>query len=155
MAFRKTWAASRKTKEETGFRSGLEVITSQDLNAQSVPHLYERVRIRYTQPGVYITDFVLTEQAIIIETKGAFDSSDRAKMLRVKAEHPNLDIRFLFSNPNTRIGKLSKTTYGTWCEKHGFPYAKGGKVPAAWLSHRPAKAQKEALEKLINGAKSN
>lgn len=155
MAYHRTWAASRNTKKETGFRSGLEVITSKDLEEQGVPYLYEALRIPYSKPAFYLPDFILSNQAIILETKGAFTSEDRAKMLRVQAEHPNLDIRFLFSNPSTRIGKLSKTTYGAWCKKHRFPYAKGGKVPAEWLAHTPTQTQKEALEKLLYGNTKN
>lgn len=121
------------------------------LESAGVPFEYETLRIPYETPAIYLPDFILRQQAIIIETKGAFDSSDRTKMLRVKAAHTALDIRFLFSNPNTRLGKQSKTTYGAWCAKHGFPFAKGGTPPPEWLAHKPADAQKEALEKLLNG----
>ena len=50
----------------------------------------------------------------------------------VQQQHPDLDIRFVFSNPLTRISKKSKTTYAMWCEKHGFQYAKG-LIPEAWI----------------------
>lgn len=147
--FRRTWAASHKTKAETGYRSGLEVELAKHLDAAGVDYLYEHSRIPYSKPAIYLADFTLKKQAIVIEAKGAFDSSDRAKMLRVKFEHPNLDIRFLFSNPNTRIGKLSKTTYAMWCDKHKFPYAKGPQLPEAWLNHTPTAAQQEALQRIL------
>lgn len=150
MGWQHTWAASRKTKADTGYRSKLEVELAKYLDTEQVEYLYEIGRADYSKPAVYLTDFILVEQAIVIETKGAFDSADRTKMLRVKAEHPNLDIRFLFSNPNTRIGKLSKTTYGMWCEKHGFPYAKGPRPPDEWLTHVPTAAQIEALQRIIS-----
>lgn len=152
MSFHKTWAASRNEKAASGFRSGLEKALAQALDTAKVHYQYEAARIPYTAPAHYLPDFILTKQAIIIETKGAFDSADRTKMIRVKAAHPDLDIRFLFSNPNTRIGKLSKTTYAMWCERQGFPFAKGGTPPLEWLSHRPTNTQQEALQRILNGS---
>lgn len=149
-SFRRTWTASHKTKAATGYRSGLEVELAKHLDENAVEYLYEKGRVLYTKPAFYLTDFILTKQAIVIEAKGAFDSSDRSKMLRVKEEHPNLDIRFLFSNPNTRIGKLSKTTYAMWCDKHRFPYAKGPKLPPQWLTHTPSATQVEALQRILH-----
>ncbi len=59
----------------------------------------------------------------MVETKGRFLTADRQKHILIKDQHPALDIRFVFSNPNTRISKQSKTTYAMWCETHGFLYA--------------------------------
>ena len=150
MAFQRTWAASHKTKAATGYRSGLEVKLAEYLDKNAVEYLYEKGRVPYHSPAVYITDFILTKQAIVIEAKGAFSSEDRTKMLRVKEQHPDLDIRFLFSNPNTRLSKLSKTTYAVWCEKRGFPFAKGPAVPPEWLAHTPSAAQVEALQRILH-----
>ena len=149
MAWQPTWATSRKTKAETGFRSGLEVALAKHLDEAQIAYRYEEERVPYTKRMYYLADFTLKDQAIIVETKGAFSSEDRTKMLRVKAEHPDLDIRFLFSNPNTRLGRLSKTTYGMWCSKHGFPFAKGPVPPPEWLVHVPSEAQVAALERVL------
>ena len=54
-------------------------------------------------------------------------------MIRVKEQHPELDIRFVFSNSKTKISKKSKTSYGMWCEKHGFPYA-NKLIPKDWIN---------------------
>ena len=54
-------------------------------------------------------------------------------MILVKQQHPELDIRFVFSNSRQKISKQSKTTYGMWCEKHGFLYA-DKTVPQEWLN---------------------
>lgn len=67
-----------------------------------------------------------------METKGRFITEDRKKHLLVKAQHPELDIRFVFSNSRARISKTSATTYGAWCERYGFAYA-DKKVPEGWL----------------------
>lgn len=118
-----------------GFRSGLEKRVADELNSQGISFSYEEMKIEYTRPArqsKYTPDFVLTNSGIIVETKGRFMTDDRAKMLLVKAQHPTLDIRFVFSNPKQRISKSSKTTYSMWCEKHGFKYAKGS-IPIEWL----------------------
>ena len=118
-----------------GFRSGLEKRVADELNSQGISFSYEEMKIEYTRPArqsKYTPDFVLTNSGIIVETKGRFMTDDRAKHLLLKAEHPHLDIRFVFSNPKQRISKASKTTYAMWCEKHGFKYAKGS-IPIEWL----------------------
>ena len=118
-----------------GFRSGLEKRVADELNSQGISFSYEEMKIEYTRPArqsKYTPDFVLTNSGIIVETKGRFMTDDRAKHLLLKAEHPHLDIRFVFSNPKQRISKASKTTYAMWCEKHGFKYAKGS-IPTEWL----------------------
>ena len=71
-----------------------------------------------------------------MESKGRFVTEDRQKHLLVKKQHPELDIRFVFSNPRARISKTSATTYAAWCDKHGFLYAEKF-IPAAWLKEPP------------------
>lgn len=141
---RSRYAKLNQTRKETGYRSGLEANIAASLKGTVT--LYEPIGIPYTISShhTYYPDFVLPKQAIIIEGKGEFSAADRKKMLLVKTQHPNLDIRFVFSNPNAKIGKKSKTTYADWCKKNGFPYAKGT-VPEEWLKHRPNDQQKNAL----------
>lgn len=69
---------------------------------------------------------------LIIETKGRFVTADRLKHIEIKKQRPDLDIRFVFSNSRQRISKTSRTTYASWCEKHGFLYA-DKEIPASWL----------------------
>ncbi|MBZ5882545.1 endonuclease I, partial [Escherichia coli] len=57
---------------------------------------------------------------------------DRQKHLLINAQHPELDIRFVFSNPKARISKTSQTTYADWCERHGFKYA-AKVIPQEWI----------------------
>ena len=122
-----------------GWRSGLEKSLADYLDERNISYEYEEHKLVYTVPerqAIYTPDFYVrtrTGKLIIIETKGRFVTADRQKMLLVKEQHPDLDIRFVFSNPKTRISKKSKTTYAAWCEKHGFPYA--AKVaPERWLN---------------------
>lgn len=142
------FAASRQTQKETGYRSGLEVVVTGSLETQGCQFLYEPVRLTFNEPRIYIPDYALTAQAIILEAKGEFKTEDRRKMLLVKKQYPNLDIRIVFSNPRNRIGKKSKTTYAMWCEKHGFPYA-DKTVPPEWVAHQPTPKQKEAFASVI------
>lgn len=109
-----------------GWRSGLEEDVAKKLTSKGVSYRYEAKEdvVRYEQPARmarYTPDFALPN-GIIIETKGRFVTKDRQKHLLIKAQHPGLDIRFVFSNPNARISKESSTTYAMWCEKHGFKY---------------------------------
>jgi hypothetical protein len=117
-----------------GFRSGLEDKVSQQLLDEGVPVKYEEMYIEYTRPQSshkYTPDFELPN-GIIIETKGRFMVSDRKKHLLIKEQHPELDIRFVFSNSKAKINKNSKTTYALWCTKNGFKFA-DKLIPLAWL----------------------
>lgn len=130
------------TGERLGFRSGLEEKIAAQLALAGIPVVYESkapvreggCRLTYevpTRDAVYTADFMLPN-GVIVESKGRFVTEDRKKHKLIKAQHPDLDIRFVFSNPNTRISKTSQTTYAAWCETHGFQYAKG-LIPVAWL----------------------
>lgn len=120
-----------------GFRSGLEETIGRDLEAAGVKVVYEECKISYTKPArksTYTPDFELPN-GIIVETKGRFVVADRQKHLLVQAQHPHLDIRFVFSNSKQRISKTSTTTYADWCVKNGFKFS-DKKVPAEWLEEK-------------------
>ena len=67
-----------------------------------------------------------------VETKGIWNVADRQKHLLIKRQHPDLDIRFVFSNCNSKLYKGSKTTYADYCDKHGFVYSHKT-IPEEWL----------------------
>lgn len=116
------------------FRSGLEVKIAKQLEDAGIPYRYEKDTIRYIIPAtkhIYNPDFVLPN-GIIVEGKGIFDVDDRKKHLYIKEQYPHLDIRFVFSNPQTKINKGSKTTYAMWCQKHDFKFA-AKLIPVEWL----------------------
>ena len=116
-----------------GYRSGLEDRISKQLKSLSVPVKYEEMKIKYAinEVRTYTPDFELPN-GIIIESKGRFVVADRKKHLLIKKQHPDLDIRFVFSNSRGKINKGSKTTYGMWCDKHGFLYA-DKLIPEEWI----------------------
>jgi len=119
-----------------GFRSGLEDTVAQQLQTAGITYEYESKAniIKYIVPAsnhTYLPDFKLPN-GIIVETKGRFVLADRKKHKFIKEQYPDLDIRFVFSNSATKITKKSKTTYGSWCEKLGIPYADKA-IPQSWL----------------------
>lgn len=130
---------SKQVGLQYGFRSGLEAAIAAKLRLQGIKFTFEEVVLLYTRPqreSKYTPDFVL-ENGIIIESKGRFVTADRQKHILVKAQHPDKDIRFVFSNSRSRITKLSATTYGDWCNKNGFKYS-DKEIPAAWLKEKRA-----------------
>lgn len=140
--------SARKRALAEGYRSGLEEKVSASLDRRGAAFEYESRVIRYVKPARqarYTPDFILPN-GIIIETKGRFVTADRQKHLLILDQHPELDIRFVFSNPNTRISKTSKTTYAMWCDKHGLMYTKAD-IPQSWIDEPLDPVRIEALEK--------
>lgn len=112
----------------------------EDSIAKLYPNLvYECIKLNYTIPStkhLYIPDFKLvtkSNKVIWIEAKGLFKVADRKKMILVKEQYPDLDIRFIFQNPNVKISKTSQTTAAEWCIKHGFKYG-NIKTIEKWLT---------------------
>lgn len=133
-----------------GWRSGLEETLGKQLKAARVPYEYEKFCIEYLpdpKPKHYTPDFVLLDNGIIVESKGRFVTADRKKHLLVKAQHPALDIRFVFSNCNAKIGKGSTTTYAEWCQQKGFQFA-NKVIPKAWFDEPPNVASLRAIQQL-------
>ena len=105
-------------------KSGLEEVIYNYLKDNKVHFVYEGMKIKFelpTQKKSYTPDFPINDR-FIVEAKGAFNSADRKKHKLIREQHPELDIRFIFSNAKTKIGKKSLTTYGKWCELNNFPY---------------------------------
>ncbi|QIX20611.1 endodeoxyribonuclease [Agrobacterium pusense] len=134
MTYRTRASQLRAVGIREGFRSGLEDKVADQLKEQGIDPRYEQEVIPYVKPerkAKYTPDFRLPN-GIYIETKGRFQTEDRQKHLLIKGQHPSLDIRFVFSNPNARINKTSKTTYADWCLKYGFKYA-AKTIPQEWI----------------------
>jgi hypothetical protein len=118
-----------------GVRSGLEESVCKDLQSRGVSYEYETLKLKYTRPAkehTYTPDILLPNN-VILELKGRLTAEDRKKMLLVKKDNPDLDIRFVFSNSRTKINKNSKTTYADWAAKNGFPFC-DKTVPDDWIT---------------------
>ena len=121
------------------WRSGLEESNAALLRLRGIPFTYEQRKLKYL-PEVkfrtYTPDFEFTSRSgkqIIVETKGYWTTEDRQKMLAIVQQHPDLDIRIVFQNPNQKIRKGSKTSYADWCQKFlGIPWA-AKVIPQEWL----------------------
>lgn len=134
MAKKVTKKSSKWVARKYGFKSGLEENISNQIENKGIVVQYESEKIPYIVPAsqhTYNPDFRLPN-GIIVETKGRFVAADRKKHQLVKQQHPELDIRFIFSNSKNKISKNSKTTYGMWCEKNGFKYA-DKEIPEEWF----------------------
>ena len=131
----KKTTSKRSVGFKKGFRSGLEEKVAAQLKEAGISVCYEQHKLTYEKPAkvhTYTPDFILPN-GIVIETKGWFVSADRQKHLLIRDQHKDLDLRFVFSNPNNRISKLSKTTYGMWCSRYGFLFA-AKTIPTEWLN---------------------
>lgn len=147
----------RTKKKLDGFRSLLEKNFAAYLKKIGIDFLYEAIKIPYIVPAKkrnYVPDFVYNPKSrrrvkkvislddlknmIVIETKGRLTASDRKKMLWVKENNPEIDIRFVFPN-NSILSKAKKGRdggkyrYSDWCEDNGFPYFIGTEPPKKWF----------------------
>ncbi len=106
---------------------------------------YEQLKIEWEdlRYRTYTPDFQL-DNGILIETKGQFDSEDRHKHIEVRRQHPELDIRFVFSNARSKLYKGSKTTYAQWCEKKEFLWA-NRVIPEEWLKEEGTATRKRII----------
>lgn len=126
--------SQKQVAQKYGFRSGLELQIDEALKSVGIDGEYEKYIVEYIKPATnhkYHPDFRLPN-GIFIETKGRFLTEDRKKHLLIKEQHPELDIRFLFSSAKVKLSKSSKTTYAAWCDKHGFKWAEKT-IPDEWL----------------------
>lgn len=122
-------------------RSGSEDKFEKLLKQRRIAYDYEKGFIHYVVRRKYLPDFYLKKYGFYVEVKGRFVAADRSKHLRIKEQHPEIDIRFLFDNPNAKLYKGSQTTYADWCDKHGFKYGRLSEgIPKDWL--RPIKKKK-------------
>lgn len=103
-------------KQGERVRSGFEAALTDELTKFNIKYDYEAVKIPY-QPlqkvKHYVPDLVLAN-GIIVEIKGRFTSPDRQKHKAIKANYPDLDIRFVFQKQDQKINKGSKTSYAMW-----------------------------------------
>lgn len=121
-------------------RNSLERGIAKQLEDAGISFGYETSKLSIAWPprqGKYIPDFIPEKCPIILEGKGWFGrrgAEERQKFLLAKEQHPEWDIRFVFSDANKKIYKGSPTSYAQWCEDHGFQYSTKGQVPPEWLA---------------------
>lgn len=112
------------------YRSKFEAAVAADLTRKlGKSPAYEPTVIRYEK--TYVPDFILPN-GIAIECKGYFPKEDRAKLLAVLNQNPDLDLRIVLQTPNCRLTGTAMT-HARWCEKHGIAWA-ATVVPEAWIN---------------------
>jgi len=124
------------------YRNKFEEYTAEALNANGIPFAYEDTKIDYTVSGTYLVDFRITTRSgktIYIETKGngrSFDHSVRRKMIAIKEQHPEIDLRIVFYSdgkigPKRKDGTFQRQS--DWAKKHGFKFAIKN-IPLDWMN---------------------
>jgi hypothetical protein len=86
---------------------------------------YEPSKYKFVQPAIertYIPDFKTGKTSVYLEAKGKLDLNTRKKMIWFRDSNPTIRIIFLFQNPDNKITKRSKTTYGMWATDNGFEW---------------------------------
>ena len=124
------------------YRNKFERTTGDGLKRKKVSFEYETEKLEYTVSAKYIPDFIITTKSgrkIYVETKGngrSFDGPSRRKLIAVKSQHPDKDIRIVFYSDG-KIGPTRKDgtrlTQGAWAAKNGFTYAIK-EIPDEWLA---------------------
>lgn len=113
------------------YKSGFERSIAANLASRKVKFGYETVQLNYRLDRTYNPDFIL-ENGVIVEAKGLLDRDSKSKMIAVKKQHPDMDIRFLFMMGDKKVPG-SKQTHGQWATKNGFKWAEGISIPQEWI----------------------
>ena len=121
-----------KNKKPPKYRSNLEKDIANLLEGLGVSFQYESEKLSYTIEHNYTPDFVLPNYTYL-EAKGYWAAEDRRKILAVKRDNPDVDLRMIFQSPYNTISKKSKTTYAQWCDKHDIPWTSYKDIPIDWL----------------------
>jgi hypothetical protein len=112
-----------------------------------VSFAYERHKLPDVRPAsshTYLLDFALPN-GVALEVKGYLTRDDRMKLLLVKKQHPDLDLRMIVSRGANKVEGLVLTV-AEWCVKMGIPWA-AKEVPREWIEERPRRTRVEALER--------
>lgn len=144
------------------YRSGLEEAIAKQLEGAGTAYGYESIRVEYHVPArisKYLPDFTIKGTNIIIEGKGSFgaigsrfvnftanSAKERQKFALLKEQHPEYDIRFVFSKASAPIYKGSPTTHAKWATDHGFKWCEKV-IPPGWFKEIRDMQAKQAKRK--------
>lgn len=103
--------------------------------------VHNKKKVTYMLQHTYTCDFIVyvknpngIKKAFLLEAKGIFRGSDRAKYLAVKEQYEALarqlrvdsvELIFIFQDPSVKVGR-TKSSHGEWAEKNGFKYIPEG-----------------------------
>lgn len=113
------------------YRSGFERTVATQLTQAKVTFEFEKYVFPYVINHEYTPDFRLGN-GIFVEAKGKLRKEDRAKLIAVKAQYPELDLRLLFMRGSESIAG-GRITNAQWAERNGFIWAEG-RMPESWYA---------------------
>lgn len=113
------------------YKSGFERSFEANLRSRGIKFRYESIKVPYVLERTYNPDFEMVDYAFLIETKGLLDRDSKAKMIAVKKQNPDLDVRFVFMKADKRIPG-TKETHGAWASRNGFLWAEST-APEEWF----------------------
>jgi hypothetical protein len=126
------------TQKREDFKSPLEYNTwrwlQEKRKGKKFKVEYETEKLNYILTKYYLPDFILhfeDGRKIYIETKGYLRGEDRTKLLAVRDNNPDIDLRLVFSKDN-RLNRKARSRYSCWAKRHGFTYSVGS-IPMEWL----------------------
>jgi hypothetical protein len=110
----------------------LRLSVAAHLKAQGVDFSSQPHTIAYQINHTYNPDFTIGN-GVILETQGWLTEQDRIKMLAVKEQNPDLDIRYVFQAPNNKIPETGQT-YAEWASSNGIQWAPFYAIPIEWIT---------------------
>jgi hypothetical protein len=142
----------RKRKPKEPYRSLYEEDIANEITRLGGQFKYEAYSYEYTQPiranrsrcadcesknlvreGWYTPDFFMAS-GTVIEAKGKFTASDRAKIKAVVSTVPELgeNLVLMFMRDN-KLNRNAKQRYSDWAEANGIDYVVGTTPKEEWL----------------------
>ena len=146
------------SRKRGSFKNGFEAKIYKEMERVLGPLLYEPFTFHYRveETRRYTPDFfVKGSNGLYIEGKGKFTGADRKKMLLVKEQHPDMEFRFYFVSGNKKLSKRSNTTYGDWCDKHGFKWTDLKQGATKWKVDQQRKTGKSSVTKNRQSSKKS
>lgn len=107
--------------KSAGYRSVPEHELGKLIGAAAIRAEYEPVKLPYVLERHYTPDFRIGD--LLVEVKGWWSPTDRAKYLAVVQQNPDLQFLVLLIRPGQKIQPRSKTTLWKWCEQNGLDWA--------------------------------
>ncbi len=129
-------------KDYRPYRNRFEQQTAISIAEHGVKSAYESTKLDYTVSGRYLVDFEIltaTSKKIYIETKGnglSFDGHVKRKLIAVKQQHPEIDLRIVFYSDGKCGPKRKDGTFmrqSDWATKYGFKWAIKT-IPEEWYA---------------------
>ncbi len=129
------------------YRNPEEKRLAKFLELSDIPFTYEEDKLKYTLPAskhTYCPDFKVQKKDgsyMYLEYKGGpqrhmphsgLSVNCRRKMVAVRAQNADLDVRFVFSNAKLKVTPKG-VTYGEWATINEFKWCEQT-LPDSWLA---------------------